>query len=102
MAGHIVDFSRNVPKRDVDARYGCSSNNIVSMPEMLPVHHLPQVLYPGWIFTNQELGNIFNRANNRTRVPFQSCLSPAPKTGLVSQNFNKNPVTHFCMANQRL
>jgi hypothetical protein len=48
---------------------------------MLAIHHLPQVFDARRVFADEQLRNVFNRAHNRARVPFQCRFAPAPQPG---------------------
>src|SRR5688572_10590669 len=91
MARHAVNFSEDVPESNVDAANRRPSHDAIAMPKVLPVHHLPQVFDPRRILSNQELRNILYRANNAARMPLQRRLSPAPQSGLIGENFHKDP-----------
>jgi hypothetical protein len=68
------------------------------MPEMLPVHDLPQVLNASGIFSNKELRQILNRPDHSPRVPFQSGFPPSKEARLIRFDPDKNPVSHPGMA----
>src|SRR5688572_4263480 len=97
-----MDFAHDVPQSEVDARNRRPAHDAVAMPEMLAIHHLPQVLDARWVFTDEQLRQIFNRAHNGARVPFERGLTPTPKAGLIGQHFDENPVAHARVANVRL
>ncbi len=71
------------------------------MPEVLAEHHLPKMLDASGILSNNQLGNVFNGADNRSRVPFQRRFAPAIQSGLVGQHFDKDPVAHPRVTNMR-
>ena len=71
------------------------------MPEMLAIHHLPQVFNPTRIFTDQQFAQILNRPDDRTRVPFQSRLTPTKQSRLIREHFDKNPIPHPSMTDLR-
>ena len=98
VAGHAVDFSGDVPQGDVDGRDGGGTHHAIAMPEMLPVHHLPQVLDACWVFADEQLGHILHRADDATRVPFQRALAPAKEARLTGEHLHKNPVAHARVA----
>ena len=64
----------DIPKRNINAGHGSSTNDSRSMPKMLTEHHLPDVFNPSRILSKHERANIFDRANDRSCVPFQRCL----------------------------
>ena len=93
-------FAKNVPQREIDARDGRAAHNAVSVPEVLAIHHLPKVFDAGRILADEELRQVFHRAHDRSRVPFQRGLAPAEKPRLVSFDFDENPIPHARMANE--
>src|SRR5690606_40967657 len=95
MTRDVVDLARDIPERDINSRDGGSLHDIVAVPEMLAVHHLPEVLDPSGIFANQELRHVLDRADDGTGMPFQRRLAPAPEALLVGDDFHENPVAHF-------
>ena len=100
MTGHAMHFPENVPESDVNSADGRAANDAVAVPEMLPIHHLPEMLDAAGILSDQQLGNVFNGANHGTRVPLQRGLAPAPQARLIRDDFDKNPVPHPRMADE--
>jgi hypothetical protein len=96
-----MDFADDIPERDINSGDRSGSFNPAPVPEVLSPHHLPEMLYPGRIFTDQELGQIFNRTDHAPCVPFQSGLAPANQARLIGDHFDENPVTHPGMADKR-
>ena len=98
--GHTSNFSRDVPQGDVDSRDGRRANNAVTVPEVLPEHHLPQVLDAARVFADDQFRNIFNCTDNRARVPFERRLTPSVKPRLVGHYFDEHPIPHPRVANK--
>ena len=73
----------------------------MSMPEVLTIHHLPEVFDPCRVFTQNQLGGVFYRPNDGSRVPFESGFTPAEKTILVGEYLHEHPVSHSGVANVR-
>jgi len=71
----------------------------MSMPEVLAIHHLPEMFYPRWVFTHDQLGGVFNRSDDGSRMPFQRGFAPAEKTILVGEYLHEHPVSHSGVAN---
>ncbi len=101
VAGNAVDFAEDVPQRDVDAADRGAADDAVAVPEVLAVHHLPEVLDPRGVFADQELGDVFDRADDGARVPLERRFAPAPQTGLVGEDFDEDPVAHAGVADER-
>ena len=98
--GHVRHFADDVPQRQVDARDGGGAHNAVAVPEVLPVHHLPQMLGPRGIFAHEQVRHVFDRADDAARMPLQRRLAPADETGLIGDDFHKHPVSHPGMADK--
>ena len=47
------------------------------VPEVLAEHHLPEVLDPGRVLADDQLGDVLDRADDRARVPLERRLAPA-------------------------
>ncbi len=71
-----VQPPENVPQREVDPRDGGRADDALTVPEVLPPHHLPQMLDAGWVFTNEQLSQILNCPDDAARVPFQCRFTP--------------------------
>jgi hypothetical protein len=54
-ARHVGDLAENIPQREINARDRCGTNDAVAMPEVLTMHHLPEMFDACRIFTNQQL-----------------------------------------------
>jgi hypothetical protein len=102
MAGCIVDFAENIPKSDIDAADGGRAHDAVSMPEVLAIHHLPEVFDASGIFSDEELGNILDGSDHGPGVPFKGGFTPTPEARLVGNDFDKDPVAHARVADQCL
>ena len=101
VAGHAVHLAEDVPEGDVDAADRRAADDAVAVPEVLAVHHLPEVLDPRRVFADEQLGEVFDRADDGARVPFERRLAPAPQPGLVGQDFDEDPVAHPRVADER-
>ena len=77
-----------------------TADDAVAVPEMLAIHHLPEMLNACWIFSDEKLRNVFDRSNHTSRVPFQSRLAPAKQTILVRHDFDKDPVSHASVTDE--
>ena len=92
VARHAVNFPKNVPESDVNTADGGAAHDAVSVPEMLAIHHLPEMFDTRWVFTDQKLADVLNGAHHSAGVPFQRSFAPPAQTGLVGQNFDEHPV----------
>jgi len=70
MAWHAVDFPQNIPEGNVDAANGRSPDDSVPVPEMLAVHHLPEVLDPPRVLANQQLRQTLDGSHHRAGMPW--------------------------------
>jgi len=66
----------------------------VAVPEMLAIHHLPEVLDPRGILAENELGHVLDRPYHRPGVPLERRLAPPVQAGLIRQHLHENPVPH--------
>ena len=57
----------------------------MAVPEVLAVHHLPEVLDPRRVFADEQLGEVLDRADDGARVPFERRLAPAEQPVLVGE-----------------
>ena len=71
------DFSGNVPQGDVDVRDGGGAHHTVPVPEVLPIHHLPEMLDARRILAANQLGQVVDRAHHGAGVPLQRSFTPA-------------------------
>ena len=94
VAGHAVHLAEDVPQRDVDPADRRAADDAVAVPEVLAVHHLPQVLDPRRVLADDQLGEVLDSADDRARVPLERGLAPAVKPGLVRQDLDEDPVPH--------
>ena len=99
VTGHAVRFAGNIPQGNVDGGDGGRGNDVVAVPEMLSVHHLPKVLNAAGILTDQQLADILHRARDRACAPFERALAPAPKARVIGDHLDKEPVAHARIAN---
>lgn len=67
---------------------------------MLPPHHLPEVLDPRGVFSDDEFGEVFNGTDDAAGVPFEGRLPPAEQAGLIGEDFDEHPVPHAGMADE--
>jgi hypothetical protein len=77
------DFAENVPQRQIDAGDGRRPHDAMSVPEVLAIHDLPQMLDPPGILAHDELRQIFHRSDDRTRMPFKRGFTPAKQPRLI-------------------
>src|SRR4051812_18026033 len=88
------DFFQNVPECDVNSSNRRGTHDAVAVPKVLAVHHLPKMLDPRRILTDDQLGEVLDRTDNRSRVPFERRFAPAEQAILVGEDFDKDPVPH--------
>ena len=96
-----MDFPDDIPKRDVDAGHCGRTYDSAAVPEVLSPHDLPQMLDSRGVFADQQLRQIFDRAHNTARVPFQSRFAPADEARLIGNHFDEDPVSHSSMTDKR-
>src|SRR5262249_11896485 len=94
MAGHAVDLAQDVPKGDVDAADGRSPDDSRAVPEVLAIHHLPEIFDAGRVLPDEELANVLDRTHHRPGMPLQRSLAPAVQPRLVGKHLHKHPVPH--------
>ena len=70
------------------------------MPEMLTVHHLPEVFGTGGIFADQQLRDVLDGTDDGARVPFESGLAPADEARLIRDHLDEDPVPHPRVADE--
>ena len=99
--GQVGDFAHNVPQGEVNASHGGGTHDAMSMPEVLTVHHLPEVLGAGGILAYEQGGDILDGADDAARVPFKGGLAPAHEARLVGENLHEDPVPHPGVADER-
>ena len=102
VAGHAVHLAEEVPERDVDPAHGRPAHDVVAVPEVLPEHHLPQVLDSRGILADDQLREVLDRSDDGARVPLERRLAPAVEAGLVRHDPDEDPVAHPCVADVRL
>ena len=100
-ARHAQRLAENIPQGQVDARDRRRADDAVTVPKVLAIHHLPEVLDPRRVLADEELRQIFDGADDRTGVPFQRRFAPAEQTVLVGENFNEYPIPHPRVADVR-
>ena len=98
---HVRHLAHDVPQREVDARDGRRAHDAVPVPEVLPVHHLPEILHARRVLTDKEMRHVLDRAHHAARVPLQRRLTPADEPRLIRDHFHKHPVSHPGMADER-
>ncbi len=91
---HSGDLARDIPQRQIDPGDSRGADNPMAVPEMLAVHHLPQMLDPARVLAHHQLGQILHRTHHRPRVPFQRRLAPAVQPRLIGQHLDKHPIPH--------
>ena len=101
-AGQVGDLAEDIPQGDVDSGDGGSSNDPAAMPEVLAIHHLPQMLDPGRVFADEQHRQILDGTDDAPGVPLQGGLAPAVEAGLIGYHLDKDPVAHACVADQGL
>ena len=102
VAGNAVHLAEDVPERDVDPAHRRAADDVVAVPEVLPEHHLPQVLDPRRVLADDQLGEVLDGAHDGACVPLERGLAPAVETGLVRQDADEDPVAHARVADVRL
>ena len=102
MARNAEVLARNIPQRNIDTRHRRRANDPGAVPKVLPEHHLPEMLDPPRVLSHQESRQVLNRADYRSRVPFECRLAPTDETGLIGLDLDKNPVAHPGVANEGL
>ena len=102
VARNAVDLAEDVPEREIDATRGSSLDDPVPVPEMLAIHHLPQVLDPRRVLADDERREILDRADDSPCVPLERGLAPTVEAVLVGQHLHEDPVAHARMADVRL
>src|SRR5207249_7782740 len=102
VAGDVVDLAEDVPQGDVDAGDGGAADDAVAVPEMLAVHHLPEVLDARGVLADEELAEIFDGAGDGAGVPFECRFAPAPQAGLIGGDLDEDPVAHAGVADEGL
>src|SRR5438067_1362819 len=60
VAGDAMALPQDIPERDVNAADGGSPHRAVAVPEVLAVHHLPEVLDAGRIFAQEQRLDVLN------------------------------------------
>src|SRR5439155_4722507 len=70
------------------------ANDAAAVPEMLAIHHLPEVLDARGIFAHPQRHNVLDRTDDAARVPLQRRLAPAVESGLIGQDLDEDPVAH--------
>src|SRR5436309_3428203 len=98
MARDAVDLPHDVPQRNVDPADRGAADDAVAVPEMLPIHHLPEMLDARRVFADEQLAEVLDRADDAARVPLQRRLAPAPEAWLIDDDFDEDPVPHPGMA----
>jgi len=101
MTGHSQNLSRKIPQGDVYARYGGRAHDAAAVPEMLPKHHLPQMLDARRVFADHQCCKILERTHHRARVPFKRRLAPTDEAGFVGLDFDEDPIAHARVAHDR-
>ena len=102
VARDAVHLAEDVPQCDVDAAHRRAADDVVAVPEVLAEHHLPEVLDPGRVLADDQLGQILDGTDDRPRVPLERRLAPAVETVLVGDDANEHPVPHPRIADVRL
>ena len=102
VAGDAVHLAEEIPERDVDPAHRGAADDPARVPEVLAEHHLPEVLDPGRVLADDQLGDVLDRADDRARVPLERRLAPAVEPGLVGDHADEHPVAHPRVADVRL
>ena len=95
------DLADDVPQGEVDAGDGGGAHDAVPVPEVLAIHHLPEMLRPRRVLADEQLRDVFDRADDAARVPFERGLAPAEQAGLVGDDLHEHPVPHPGVADER-
>jgi len=91
---HAAHLAEDVPQGQVDAGDGRGPDDAVPVPEVLPVHHLPEVLDPRRVFAHQQLGTVLHGPDDGPRVPLERGLAPAEQAVLIGEYLHEHPVPH--------
>ena len=89
-----MHLAEEIPERDVDPAHRGAADDPARVPEVLAEHHLPEVLDPGRILPDDQLGDVLDRADDGARVPLERRLAPAVEPGLVGDHADEHPVAH--------
>ena len=102
VARDAVHLAEEVPERDVDPAHRRAAHHPARVPEVLAEHHLPEVLDPGRVLADDQLGEVLDRADDGARVPLERRLAPAVEPRLVGDDADEDPVAHPRVADVRL
>src|SRR4051794_3647247 len=94
VAGRVVNLAQDIPQSDIDSADGGAPHDPIAVPEVLAIHHLPEMLDARWIFPDEQRRDVFDGAHNRARMPFERRLAPAVKTSVIRQHLDEDPVAH--------
>ena len=97
-----MHLAEDVPERDVDPAHGRPADDVVAVPEVLPEHHLPQVLDSRGVLADDQLREVLDRSDDGARVPLERRLAPPVEAGLVRHDPDEDPVAHPRVADVRL
>src|SRR5438270_789798 len=95
-----MNLAQDVPQGQVDAADGRGPHDAGAVPEVLAVHHLPEMLDARGIFADEQRGDVLNSSDDGARVPFQGGLSPAVQALLISEDLDEDPVAHPGVADE--
>ena len=78
-----------------------AADDAVAVPEVLAVHHLPEVLDARRVLADEQLGEVLDRPDDGARVPFERRLAPAEQAVLIGEDLDEDPVPHPGVADVR-
>jgi hypothetical protein len=96
----VRDLADDVPEGEVDPGDGGGTHDAVAVPEMLAIHHLPEMLDPGRILADEERGKVLDRPDDAAGVPLERRFAPADETGLIGHDLDEDPVPHSRVADE--
>ena len=70
----------------------------MAVPEVLAVHHLPEVLDAGRVLADDEFREVLHGPDDGPGVPFEGGLAPAEQAVLVGVYLDEDPVAHAGVA----
>ena len=101
-ARHASDLAQDVPQGDVDAGDRRGADDAVAVPEVLAIHHLPEVLDAASDLRRRAAAPGLRSRRRPPRVCHSSVASPQPnRPALVGQHLDEDPVPHPGVADER-
>jgi hypothetical protein len=94
-------LTEDIPARLFDSA-DCAHADHAHAEKRMAIELLINVLDVARILAKQHGREVFDGSRDRPRLPLERCLSPSEKTRLVGKDFNKYPIPHLCVHNDRL